>query len=374
MKSTSSTKYRVLRVVQLFFYDHSTIARAWATRAARTASILLAFCPPPPLRCTHTILSGHSSTGFMTPYHFTFDGAGLWTFPASTEVFGGPLLCWLRNTSSGRVFGTQCAQRFRARGSRSQPSWPRRPALADAWRAAQAQRTVFLMRSKSHQLDALEVYVPASAPGIWSSGMSVLDVGAGSGEIASYLTSKYGLSTRAIDVKLPKDNRWAKGKYQNLGAFSVEVFDGRSLPGAAASRDVVMFNSVLHHAATNAPGLIREAKRVARKWIVLLEDVILTEGEALPAVVSQARHYLTVRHDPNGIFRTHEEWLRLLSGDGFSVVGQGSVLEVFHRQANETLDSLNGLGRARAMSRPRFTKMGAGFGPTFQRWFVAKRV
>jgi hypothetical protein len=34
-------------------------------------------------------------------------------------------------------------------------------------------------------------------------------------------------------------------------------------------------NSVLHHAAQHAPTLLREARRVSRRWIVLIEDVLV---------------------------------------------------------------------------------------------------
>ena len=84
------------------------------------------------------------------------------------------------------------------------------------------------------------------------------------------------------------------------------MFDGRSLPLAHASVEIVMLNSVLHHAASNAVAIFRDAVRVAQRYVVVLED--------LAAPIERVAYYhanVTYRnfiHDKHGIFRTLDEW------------------------------------------------------------------
>ena len=116
---------------------------------------------------------------------------------------------------------------------------------------------------------------------------------------------------RGSDVAAPAQNKWAQFAGQRLGTFSVHVFDGVRLPlESDASYDTVVFNMVLHHAASHAPGLLREAARLARHTIVLLEDadvrdVAEDEAQRRLALAIFGRH---MRHDPRGVFRTQQEW------------------------------------------------------------------
>ena len=70
---------------------------------------------------------------------------------------------------------------------------------------------------------------------------------------------------------------------------------------------------VLHHAANSTAKLLHEAARVARKWIVVVED--LDTG---------ANAKRNTKHDPNGIFRRREEWESLfrVHCPDFEVTGQ----------------------------------------------------
>jgi ubiquinone/menaquinone biosynthesis C-methylase UbiE len=89
---------------------------------------------------------------------------------------------------------------------------------------------------------------------------TVLDVGCGDGTIDSLiLATRLDVSIEGVDVLARPSTK-----------IPVKPFDGRTLPQPDNSVDVVMFIDVLHH--TDDPMvLLREAKRVARK-MVLLKD------------------------------------------------------------------------------------------------------
>jgi SAM-dependent methyltransferase len=87
---------------------------------------------------------------------------------------------------------------------------------------------------------------------------SILDVGCGDGTIDSLLLqSRPDLSITGVDVLVRPQTH-----------IHVQEFDGRHLPFEDKSFDVVMFVDVLHH-TDNPVILLQEAKRVARKAVVI---------------------------------------------------------------------------------------------------------
>jgi len=89
-------------------------------------------------------------------------------------------------------------------------------------------------------------------------GIRILDVGCGDGLLSATLQSKRAdLNIRGIDV-LPRERSY----------IPVEMFDGTRIPFEDGSFDAVMFSDVLHH-TDDPPVLLREAKRVAAKWLLI---------------------------------------------------------------------------------------------------------
>lgn len=93
---------------------------------------------------------------------------------------------------------------------------------------------------------------------IFPKGAEILDVGCGDGTIdALIMERRPDLSFRGVDVLLrPKTQ------------IPVELFDGAHLPVPDMSFDIVTFVDVLHH-TIDPMLLLNEAKRVARKYIVI---------------------------------------------------------------------------------------------------------
>jgi ubiquinone/menaquinone biosynthesis C-methylase UbiE len=93
-----------------------------------------------------------------------------------------------------------------------------------------------------------------------SEGDTVLDVGAGSGRFGKAIHERLNVQVTGVDVCDYSDH-----------TMPFFVYDGTTLPFPDKSFDVVFFAFVLHH-TRNQEALIQEARRVARKRIVIFED------------------------------------------------------------------------------------------------------
>ena len=126
----------------------------------------------------------------------------------------------------------------------------------------------------------------------------ILDVGCGDGLLASLLQqNKPNTSVTGIDVMARPATH-----------IPVELFDGRSIPFADASFDVVIFVDVLHH--TDAPMiLLREAARVARESVVIKDHT--KNGIAADATlrfmdrIGNRRHNVALPHN----YWSRQRWL-----------------------------------------------------------------
>jgi SAM-dependent methyltransferase len=134
-------------------------------------------------------------------------------------------------------------------------------------------------------------------------GGSWLDVGAGLGVTGAHLVEMLNIDEYVMCDREVAPN--AVGR--------VEPMDGATLPFPDKSFDFVLFSYVLHHAADDAIRLLREAGRVARRQVFVLEDPKETSAD-----------YRWIRfHAPDGTFRGRDEWRQL-----FDILG----LEIVHDQ------------------------------------------
>jgi SAM-dependent methyltransferase len=161
-------------------------------------------------------------------------------------------------------------------------------------------------------------------------GMSVLDVGCGEGYVVEELRARGVREAWGADILDLRRNK--------AGAFA--LYNGRTLPFPDERFDVVMLNFVLHHVPDELKiGLVREALRVARGKLFILED---TPTTAFDRFVSQ-RHGDAYRRKidsdaPFG-FLTPTEWRWLFRGMGLEAESAElprfcrSVLQPFARTA-----------------------------------------
>jgi SAM-dependent methyltransferase len=118
----------------------------------------------------------------------------------------------------------------------------------------------------------------------------ILDVGCGNGDIGKQLGEALPeLSIEGVEVQVPSSAKIPVGR-----------FDGRHLPQASASFDVVLLVDVLHH-AEDPSALLAECARVARK-AVLVKDHLLSGWLAGPTLrfmdwAGNARYGVPLRFD-----------------------------------------------------------------------------
>jgi SAM-dependent methyltransferase len=92
---------------------------------------------------------------------------------------------------------------------------------------------------------------------------SVLDVGCGAGYVAWRLATRFAGEVQAVDV----------GDFRKVPTPGFALYDGLRLPFPDRRFDVLLFAFVLHHVPdVHKPLLLAEARRVARRRLIVLED------------------------------------------------------------------------------------------------------
>merc|ERR1719401_184527 len=132
-----------------------------------------------------------------------------------------------------------------------------------------------------------------------SAALRVLDVGGGTGAVLGYLQKALGPGTNidynCIDV---------------VPSAVCKAYGGKHLAYGNRSFDIVIFNYVLHHASGSTLFLLEDAKRVARKYVIVQEDM---KGQSIAQVQAQ------FGHEWSGTFRSDEEWQKIFSLLGMTV-------------------------------------------------------
>jgi SAM-dependent methyltransferase len=98
-----------------------------------------------------------------------------------------------------------------------------------------------------------------------------------------------------IDLETPQ-------KYGNSGYFAGGLtYDGRNLPFKNNSFDVIIVSFVLHHTCSNTIYLLKQIRNISKQYIIICEDLCAIDYPI-------EWHNRCFTHQPNGIFRSDEEW------------------------------------------------------------------
>jgi len=160
----------------------------------------------------------------------------------------------------------------------------------------------------SRRVKVLAHHLAALAP----LGAEILDVGCGDGQVAKLLLEQRpDLKLAGVDVLV-----------RERTAIPVVSFDGATLPHAEATKDAVIFIDVLHH--TDDPlGLLREAVRVSRRWIIIKDHT----REGLAARVT-LRFMDRVGNARYGVALPYNYWTESQWREAFTALGLRPVRSV----------------------------------------------
>jgi ubiquinone/menaquinone biosynthesis C-methylase UbiE len=147
---------------------------------------------------------------------------------------------------------------------------------------------------------------------------SVLDVGCGDGLLASLIQEQVpGSSLQGIDVLIRPDTK-----------IPIAEFDGITIPMEDNSVDVVMMVDVLHH--TDDPEImVREAKRVARKWFVIKDHtrngLLAYSTLRFMDWVGNAHHGVALPYN----YLSKQEWLSLFERNQMEIETWNPKLDIY---------------------------------------------
>jgi SAM-dependent methyltransferase len=138
-------------------------------------------------------------------------------------------------------------------------------------------------------------------------GMTVLDVGCGEGYVGEELAARGVKEAWGVDILDLRRNK--EGPFR--------LYDGRSLPFADDHFDLVMLNFVLHHVPDELKiGLVREALRVSRGKLFVLEDTPTTAFDRFVSNRHGDAYRRKIDSDAPFGFLTPTEWRWLFRGMG----------------------------------------------------------
>ncbi len=139
----------------------------------------------------------------------------------------------------------------------------------------------------------------------------ILDIGGAWGFYAAPLAQR-GHHVTVVDVRKPAFQK-----------APVVLYDGKRLPFPDGSFDASLLVTVLHHVA-DVTGLIREAHRVTRETVVLIEDLYHHRlGRLWTILRDRIYNFQYFGHPCN--FKKAEEWIALMEDSGFVLIAREEV-------------------------------------------------
>jgi SAM-dependent methyltransferase len=151
--------------------------------------------------------------------------------------------------------------------------------------------------------------------------MQVLDVGTGSGYVASALAAWNGAKVYTVDIQ---DHRQTDVEFC--------LFDGQTLPFSSNHFDLVVLGFVLHHTAKRRR-LFSECVRVAKRWVLVFEDVSENRFDKMFIAVHGFGHKLLYGLPERAQFFSLAGWIDFFKDADTTALGLRVV--VLHRLSFE---------------------------------------
>ena len=123
---------------------------------------------------------------------------------------------------------------------------------------------------------------------------SVLDIG---GADFFQLCKNKNIHYKSLNIEEPQ--KTGTGGYHKA-PYTI-TYDGKIIPFASNTFELVIVNFVLHHTPDNALDLLRQIHSISSKYILIGEDIAGLDYEL-------QWHKRNYEHQPGGIFRSDQEW------------------------------------------------------------------
>lgn len=186
------------------------------------------------------------------------------------------------------------------------------------------EKLVFLLSNKTAFSRAEKIVERISSH---IKGNSLLDVGCGTGHISLLIKRNINIKVQMLDIH-PRLGQWG----QRLVAipcasviskkYGLEyiLYEGSTLPFKADSFDTILLAFVLHH-AVNPEQLLNEAFRVAKKRIIVLEDLLEKKSKTSWKKFIDSMINLEFFQHPHAI-KSRDEWVKLFGDFGGKLLNE----------------------------------------------------
>jgi len=151
--------------------------------------------------------------------------------------------------------------------------------------------------------------------------MTILDVGGGYGEKGDMIEKMHPNNFKYTCIDVTSQGRCTE-------------FDGNKIHHGDRSFDVVTFIYSFHHAGDAVFSLLREAKRIARKYVVVLDDLMGLTDHTLNFQFGHGGCQQTKDEPRVCSFRTDREYREIFGLMGLRIAYAADVMELFKCEMN----------------------------------------
>lgn len=148
-------------------------------------------------------------------------------------------------------------------------------------------------------------------------GDRVLDIGLGNGFVAKQVRNHYKVYMEGVDVV----------EYNETDIKNT-IYDGLSLPFRSKSFDCILILQTLHHCSDQIQ-VLKEAKRVSKKTIIIMEDVYNNYFEKMMTFLHDYISNKRKGVDCPYYFHNKKEWQEIFSKLGLKIVKETDTVSKY---------------------------------------------
>jgi len=159
--------------------------------------------------------------------------------------------------------------------------------------------------------------------GFLKEGERIIDIGAGGGWVAKEIQRKRKVQILLLDVI-----------DFNQTDLEIVLYDGKKMPFSDETFDTALLIFVLHH-CKNPLEVLKEAKRVTKDKIIIMEDIYSNIFEKFLIYVSEILGFLGsffIRPPGESLpfsFKSFSEWERIIKNLGLKIIEKKKLLSPF---------------------------------------------